>query len=80
METMLFYLIVNRNGFEESLRVGTEEELESQRIELEKIEGGSNRRNSAKPAWERVTYSLVPKWEWDVGHCPLMPVDLSEAG
>ena len=30
MESMLFYLIVNRNGFEEALRVGTEEELESE--------------------------------------------------
>jgi len=35
-EMELYYLIANRNGFEEPLKVGTEAELQADRIELEK--------------------------------------------
>jgi hypothetical protein len=71
MDLVLYYLIMNGNGFEEPLRVGTREELETEKIELEKME-------SLNGKGEKVTYYLVPKWEWDIEHCPLMPVDLSE--
>lgn len=70
-EIELYYLIANRNGFEEPLKVSTEAELQADRIELEKKE------TSSKPMRGRVTYYLVSKRDWDVDHCPLMPVDLS---
>ncbi len=80
MESSLYYLIMIRNGFEEPLSVGAEEELEAKKIKLEKLAGLSNQEAKEGPAWERVSYDIVPKWEWDIEHCPLMPVDLSEKG
>jgi hypothetical protein len=75
MEGSLYYLIMIRNGFGEPLSVGAEEELEAKKIKLEKLAGLLAKE---VPAWESVSYDIVPKWEWDIEHCPLMPVDLSE--
>ncbi len=70
-DTTFYYLIVNENGFEEPLKAGTLEELEVERLEVEK-------RESLKRGGAGVSCYLVPKWEWDLDHCPLMPVDFSE--
>ncbi len=78
MERSLYYLIMIRNGFGEPLGVGAEEELEAERIELEKLAGRSHQEAKEVPPWESVSYDIVPRWEWDIEHCPLMPVDLSE--
>ncbi len=78
MESSLYYLIMIRNGFGEPLIVGAEEELEAKKIKLEKLAGLSNQEAKEVPACERVSYDIVPKWEWDIEHCPLMPIDLSE--
>ena len=78
MERPLYYLIMIRNGFGEPVSVGAEEELEAKKIKLEKLAGLSDQEAKEVPAWERVSYDIVPKWEWDIEHCPLMPVDLSE--
>lgn len=71
-----YNLIRNRNGFEESIEIGTRQDLERLRLELEskeRLEQG----DESKQAWERVSYYVVPKREWDLEHCPLMPVDYS---
>jgi len=67
-----------RNGFGEPLSIGTKEELEAKKIKLEKLAGLSNQEAKEVQPWERVIYDVVPKWEWDIEHCPLMPVDLAE--
>lgn len=75
-----YYLLENRNGFEEPLKAGTKRELETLKIALEKKEFLSNHSNhpdKEKQAWERAAYYVVLKKEWDMEHCPLMPVDLS---
>ncbi len=71
-----FNLIRNQNGFEESISVGTEENLERQRLDLEDKKR-SEQGDENGQAWERVSYYIVPKREWDLEHCPLMPVDYS---
>jgi hypothetical protein len=78
MEWSLYYLIMIRNGFGTPVSVGAEEELEAKKTKLEKLAGLSDQEADEVPAWERVGYDIVPKWEWDIEHCPLMPVDLSE--
>ncbi len=71
-----FNLIRNRNGFEESIETGTKQDLERMRLDLE-FESTSDQDTERGQAWDRVTYYLVPKREWDLEHCPLMPVDFS---
>lgn len=78
MERSLYYLIMIQNGFGEPVSVGAEEELEAEKVKLEKLPGLSDQEAKEAPDWERVGYDIVPKWEWDIEHCPLMPVDLSE--
>ena len=78
MAQTLYYLIMIRNGFGEPVGVGAEEELEAEKAKLEKLSGLSNQEAGEIPAWESARYDIVPKWEWDAEHCPLMPVDLSE--
>jgi hypothetical protein len=46
------------------------------RFDLE-FESTSDQDTERGQAWDRVTYYLVPKREWDLEHCPLMPVDFS---
>ena len=70
-------MIKNVNGFEEALKAGTKAELEPDRQELESGEFLSGSRPDKRPVWEKASYYLVPKDEWDRQNCPLMPVDLS---
>jgi hypothetical protein len=70
-------LIKNVNGFEEALKAGTGAELESERRELERTEHLARSGQEQRPAWEKASYYLVPRDEWDRRNCPLMPVDLS---
>jgi hypothetical protein len=72
----LYYLVANINGFEEPIRVGTEKELLAEREKLERGRLPSLRREEER-VWEKVSYYLVRKREWDAEHCPLIPVDLS---
>jgi len=72
-----YYLVENENGFEETLRAGTEAELEAEKLRLRIAETLSHQTDGGKQAWKRATYYLVPKAEWDREHCPLVPVDLS---
>ena len=72
-----YYLIKNVNGFEEPLKAATRAALEPDKRELERAEALSDEGPEKRPAWEKASYYLVPKEEWDREHCPLMPVDLS---
>jgi hypothetical protein len=72
-----YYLLENRNGFEEPLKAGTKRELAVLKIALENKEFLSNHTDKEKQAWEQATYYVVLKKEWDIEHCPLIPVDLS---
>ena len=77
MTMKCYYLIANKSGFEEPLRAGTEAELTSEKKALERKQRTMQEAGAAKGPWERVSYYLVPKEEWDRQNCPLMPVDLS---
>ena len=70
-----YYLMVNRNDFEEPVLEGTKEQLETERARLEKV-GNTLTAESASPD-VKIQYYLVPKEDWDLEHCPLMPVDYS---
>ena len=65
-----FNLVRNENGFEESIATGTKEDMKRLKLELE-------RKEEKGQAWEKISYYLVYKREWDIEHCPLMPVDYS---
>jgi hypothetical protein len=72
-EEPLYYLVENRNGFEEPLRAGTEPEFAKEHRLLDAeadAEKGDCRQTGSK-------YYLVLKDVWDREHCPLIPVDLS---
>lgn len=68
-----FNLVRNENGFEESIDTGTKEDMERLRLELEMKE----KEEEKEQAWEKISYYLVAKREWNIEHCPLMPVDYS---
>jgi hypothetical protein len=74
---LLYYLIMNLNGFEEPLRVGTEARMEADKLQLETAEMLSHQTDNEKQVWGRRSYYIVPKTEWDRQDCPLIPVDLS---
>lgn len=74
---MLYYLIENKNGFEAPLRAGTMMELEREKLQLEKESVLQYNRMKPQQIWESIAYYIVPKREWDVEHCPLIPVDYS---
>lgn len=67
-----YYLVINRNGFEEPLMEGFREELEKERCRVETEEGADSARLTG-PFRDR--FYLVAKEEWDRQHCPLKPVD-----
>jgi len=71
-----YNLIENRNGFEECIGVGTRQDLERMRSDLE-LENASNREAKDRQDGGEVAYYVVPKREWDLEHCPLLPVDFS---
>jgi hypothetical protein len=71
-----FNLIRNQNGFEESIGTGTKEDMEKLRLDFEN-KNDLKKKDGNGQAWERVSYYILPKREWDLEHCPLMPVDYS---
>lgn len=74
---MLYYLIENKNGFEDPLHAGTITELERKKLQLENELAPKRHEKQLEQVWETVTYYIVPKREWDIEHCPLIPVDFS---
>ena len=70
-------MIKNVNGFEEPLEAGARGALELEKGQLESIEARSDEGGTKRPAWEKASYYLLPKDEWDRQNCPLIPVDLS---
>ena len=72
-----YYLIANRNGFEEPIREGTREYLEIERSKLEKEANALNLATENRLPDTRVQYYVVLKRDWDIEHCPLKPIDYS---
>jgi hypothetical protein len=75
--TKLFNLIKNENGFEESIGSGTKHELEKLKSQIECENELMQDSDTKRQVWERASYYIVPKREWDIEHCPLIPVDFS---
>jgi len=73
----LFNLIKNENGFEECIDSGTRHELEKLKSEIDCKNKLIQDQADEKQVRETVSYYIVPKREWDVEHCPLIPVDYS---
>jgi hypothetical protein len=73
----LYNLIKNENGFEESIGSGTKHELETLKSEIEFKNKPMQDSDTKRQVWGGVSYYIVPKREWDVEHCPLIPVDYS---
>lgn len=69
------YLIENKEGFESPLFAGTREELEEKKKSLDYTRKTMSHAMPPDKAWKSVSYYIVPKREWEVEHCPLMPVD-----
>lgn len=59
---MVYYVIENRNGFEELVFKGTMEEAESQKSLLEERQRASQ--EGRHPEWPRVKYYVFPETEW----------------
>jgi hypothetical protein len=73
-ERTLYYLVANRNGFEELVRLGEAPEMERLLRKLEEAEKTSGL--DVEP-WARTRHYLVSKEEWERDYCPFIPVDLS---
>ena len=73
----LFNLVRNENGFEESISSGTKHELEKLKSKIEKENKLIQDHADKRQVWGKVRYYIVPKKEWDIEHCPLIPVDFS---
>ncbi|MFH1489519.1 MAG: hypothetical protein ABII06_11505 [Pseudomonadota bacterium] len=76
MAGMTFYLIENLMGFERPVETGSLHELERKQ---RKYEGdpASGRVGPASTSFlVKARYYVVPKDDWDIHHCPLIPVDL----
>jgi hypothetical protein len=74
---MRFYLIENLMGFERPVEEGTLSGLESQKQEYERKPTTKKIGSSSNAFLIEATYYIVPKDEWDIHDCPLIPVDLS---
>ena len=71
-----YYLVANKNGFEEPLKTGSADMLLPEQEELNRQEAFRRARGDVS-SWGMVKYYLVPKEEWDAQHCPLKAVDYS---
>ena len=74
---MLYYLIENMMGFEKPIEEGSLESLALKKKIFEK-DPTTNKIGSVPNEFViRATYYIVPKHDWDIQDCPLIPVDLS---
>lgn len=74
---MGFYLIENMMGFEHPMEEGTERDMALKREKHEE-EPATRRVGSGSNEFTiKASYYVVPKGDWDIQHCPLIPVDLS---
>lgn len=74
---MLYYLIENLMGCERPVETDDRENL---KVLKERYESNRMRRvvGSKENAVEvQASYYIVPKDDWDMDHCPLIPVDFS---
>jgi hypothetical protein len=74
---MGFYLIENMMGFENPVEQGSREDLEIRKLAHER-EPAIKRVGSDSNGFDvKASYYIVPKEDWDIHNCPLIPVDLS---
>ena len=74
---MIYYLIENMMGFERPVEEGSLENLELGKKQFEKDPATSRIGSDPNEFVLRATYYIVPKKDWDIHNCPLIPVDLS---
>ena len=74
---MSFYLIENMMGFENPVEQGSRKDLEFRQLAYER-EPAVKRVGSDSNGFDvKASYYIVPKEDWDIRNCPLIPVDLS---
>lgn len=74
---MDYYLVQNLLGFETPVETGDFEDLERMKAQYEE-QPAIGEVGSGKNRFEvEATYYIVPKKEWDIHNCPLIPVDFS---
>lgn len=74
---MRYYLIENMMGFESPVEEGNSENMVLRKKQCDR-NPATRRIGTGPDAWEiHATYYIVPKKDWDLHNCPLIPVDLS---
>ena len=74
---MHYYLIENMMGFEKPVEEGSFEGLVLKKKTFEKDPATSRIGSDPNEFLIEATYYIVPKHDWDIHDCPLIPVDLS---
>ncbi len=74
---MLYYLIENMMGFEKPVEEGSLEGLKLKKEIFEEDPATSRIGSDPNEFVIKATYHIVPKHDWDIHDCPLIPVDLS---
>ena len=74
---MLYYLIENMMGFEKPVEEGGLGNAELRKKQFERDPATSRIGSGSNEFVIRATYYIVPKKDWDIHNCPLIPVDLS---
>ncbi len=74
---MTFYLIENMMGFENPIEQGSREDLESRKPAYEREPAIKRVGSDSNGFAIKASYYIVPKEDWDIRNCPLIPVDLS---
>lgn len=72
-----FYLIENMMGFERPVEQGTLAQVQRKKKEYEKRPALRRVGPASGGFLKEATYYIVPKDEWDIHNCPLIPVDLA---
>lgn len=74
---MLYYLIENMMGFEKPVEEGSLESLTLKKKIFDTNPATSRIGSDPNEFVVKASYYIVPKHEWDLHDCPLIPVDLS---
>ena len=74
---MAFYLIENMMGFESVVEGGSYEDLEITQQNYERKPSTRKVGSGLNEFVIKAKYYIVPKDDWDIHNCPIIPVDLS---
>lgn len=74
---MIFYLIENRMGFERPINEGNRRDMEVEKDKYLMASSHIEEGSYLDALVAKANYYIVAKEDWDLSHCPILPVDHS---